>query len=77
MESSSYRKYRQDPLISCFVPSCRNTGLLSPDKHFFPVPRRNRSEWCAAVKKENVPKGSIYICEDHINVSHSIYLSVV
>lgn len=62
------QNYRQDPLISCYVPICKNKSMLCPQKHFFPVPLRHKAEWCAAVNKPNVPKGSLYICEDHLDV---------
>lgn len=58
-----------DPLITCFVPRCKNSALMCPDKHFFHVPQPTRKEWCAAVNKPNVPKYAAYICEDHLNVS--------
>lgn len=60
---------RLDPMTACFVPDCKNSQLMCPEKHFFHVPKITKTEWCAAVNKPNVPKSVIYICEDHLNVS--------
>ena len=69
-------KRRLDPLASCFVPCCKNSVIMCPGKHFFYVPKQTRMEWCAAVHKRNVPKGTVYICEDHINVSSFLYVII-
>ncbi|VVD05584.1 unnamed protein product, partial [Leptidea sinapis] len=46
---------------------------MNRNKHFFHVPRSSRVQWCAAVNKTNVPKtGSLYICEDHLNLEAAL-----
>ncbi|XP_073952855.1 uncharacterized protein [Choristoneura fumiferana] len=67
------RVRKLDPLVTCFVPTCKNTVIKNRKKHFFHVPRSSRVQWCAAVNKTNVPKtGSLYICEDHLNLEEAL-----
>ncbi|KAJ2939944.1 hypothetical protein O0L34_g6649 [Tuta absoluta] len=58
--------------VTCFVPCCKNAAITCSDKQFFHVPLETRVEWCAAVGKHNISKGSIHICEDHINVKEDL-----
>lgn len=61
---------QQKPKKICFVPTCRNDSINSPDKHFLCVPHnlQRRKRWFAAVGKPCIGSKNIYCCEDHFNV---------
>lgn len=59
---------------NCFVPLCTNTGCKTPKKRFLTVPRNphTREQWCRAVQRREVPRGTAYCCQDHFNLEEDL-----
>ncbi|XP_072162427.1 uncharacterized protein [Bemisia tabaci] len=67
---------REVNYVYCFVPSCKNTSLSTPDKIFFSVPYGVlRKEWCGAVGRSPnslSEKTHRKCCEDHFNLEKDV-----
>ena len=57
----------------CAVPQCTSTSTKTPEKRFFKIPMDERRKlWMKAMRRSPTdvsPKASLYICEDHFDVS--------
>lgn len=62
---------------NCFVPSCNNDTVNSPDKLFVHIRHDLREQWCKAVDTEYSSLYTIYCCEDHFNVSVLLFLNIL
>ena len=71
MQDQSKKRYKY-----CFVPNCGSNNFSNPNKEFLNVPQKTvtRNSWCKAVgrKPDKTPLIS-HCCEDHFNVSVSLY----
>lgn len=64
------RAYRR-----CFVPMCKNTQKITPNKVFVSVPqdKTRRQLWFKLARRIDEPTSSnYYCCEDHFNVSAAL-----
>ncbi|XP_073950798.1 uncharacterized protein isoform X2 [Choristoneura fumiferana] len=52
---------------NCFVPSCNNDTVNSPDKLFVRIRQDLTKQWCEAANTEYSNLYTIYCCEDHFD----------
>ncbi|KAB0794888.1 hypothetical protein PPYR_11727 [Photinus pyralis] len=61
----------------CFVPVCKNTSCITPNKIFVSVPKdiKRRQKWFAAARRnisEVSKKSTMYCCEDHFDLKEDM-----
>lgn len=53
----------------CFVPSCTNTTVNSPNTLFVNVSKSVRKRWCKQLNIKCNESKRLMCCNDHLNVS--------